>query len=75
MIAPIAPPGAGNSHNAMKNNLLISVIISLGAVATFLFVRSPMTVDAAIGFAAVLVLFAMVATEYRINWKRLFGRN
>ena len=61
----------------MKNNIIIlAVLSSLVAVAALLLsFRSQVTAESAVGYASVLALLGMAALEYRINWKRLFGRS
>ena len=60
----------------MKKNLLVAVPVSLIAVAALLLsFGSHVTAESLIGYASVLALVALAATEYRINWKRLFGRS
>jgi len=59
-----------------KNILLVAVPISLTAVAALvLSVRSPVNVEALIGYVSVFALLSVAALEYRITWKRLFGRS
>lgn len=60
----------------MNKNIIIAVPLSLLAVAALsLSYRFSVTAEAAIGYASVLALLAVVALEYRITWKRLFGRS
>ena len=60
----------------MKKNLLIAVPISAIAVAALvLSFRYLVTAESVIGFASVLGLLGVAALEYRISWKRLFGRS
>jgi uncharacterized membrane protein len=65
------------SNPHMKTNILIlAALSSLIAVAALLLsFRSPITAEAAVGYASVLAMFGMAALEYRINWKRLFSRS
>ena len=59
----------------MNKNILIAVLLSLIAVAALLLsVRLHPTAESMIGFAAVLALLGVAALEYRLSWKRLFGR-
>ena len=59
-----------------NKTIVLAVLSSLIAVAAFLLsVRSPITAESAIGYAAVLALLGVAALEYRISWKRLFGRS
>ncbi len=64
-------------HPHMKTNIIIlAALSSLVAVAALLLsFRSPITAEAAVGYTSVLALLGMAALEYRINWKRLFGRS
>lgn len=60
----------------MNKNLVIAVPVSLLAVAALvLSVRSSISAESLIGYASVFALLAVAALEYRINWKRLFGRS
>ena len=60
----------------MKSNLLILAVTLgvLAATALLLSFRSLVTADSLIGYASVLALLGMAGLEYRVNWKRLFGR-
>ena len=59
----------------MKTNILVAVPVSLIAVAAIvLSVRSSVSAESLIGYAGVLALISVAALEYRISWKRLFGR-
>ncbi|ACB74935.1 hypothetical protein [Opitutus terrae] len=60
----------------MKYSKLI-LAATLGAVALAAFVlsfRSPVGADTVIAYGSVLALLAVTAVEYRINWRRVFGR-
>jgi hypothetical protein len=61
----------------MKTNIIILAALSgLTAVAALLLsFRSPVSADSIVGFVSVFALLGMAALEYRISWKRLFGRN
>ena len=60
----------------MKKNLIIAVPVSLIAVAALLLsVRSSVNVESLIGLAGVFALLGTAALDYRINWRRLFGRS
>jgi hypothetical protein len=66
----------GKPMNTMKTNLIV-LAATLGAVAVAALVlsfRSAVDADSLIGYGSVLALVGMAALEYRINWKRLFGR-
>ena len=59
----------------MKKNILMAVPISLTAIAALvLSSRIPVNAEAFIGYLSVLALLAVAALEYRISWKRLFGK-
>ena len=59
----------------MKKNILVAVPVSLIAVAALLLsVRSSVTAESLIGYASVFALLSMATLEYRINWRRPFGR-
>ena len=60
----------------MNKNTIIAVPLSLLAVAALaLSYRFSVTVESAIGYVSVFALLAVAALEYRITWKRLFGRS
>ena len=60
----------------MNKNILLAVPVSLIAVAAILLsVRSSVNAESLIGFAGVFALLGTAALDYRINWKRLFGRS
>jgi uncharacterized membrane protein YebE (DUF533 family) len=68
--------GSTESRNNMNKNILIAVPFGLGAIAALvLSFRSPVTAESLIGYASVLGLLSVAALEYRISWKRLFGRS
>ncbi|HWL16060.1 MAG TPA: hypothetical protein VNR00_10680 [Opitutus sp.] len=60
----------------MKNNkLVLAAIPSVIAVAALLLsLRSHLDADSLIGYASVLALVGFIGLEYRIDWKRVFGR-
>ena len=59
----------------MKNKLILAVIPGvIVSAALLLSFRSLVTADALVGYLSVLVLLGLVTSEYRLNWKRLFGR-
>jgi hypothetical protein len=59
----------------MKNKTILAVIPGiLVAAALLLSFRSQVTADSIVGFLAVLALLGVAALEYRLNWKRFFGR-
>jgi hypothetical protein len=60
----------------MKNNKLVLAALPgvIAAAALLLSFRSPIAVENLIGYGSVLALLAVMAVEYRINWKRVFGR-
>ena len=59
----------------MKTNIITAVSLSLIAIAAIvLSFRSSVDADSVIGYGSVLALLGMAALEYRISWKRLFGR-
>lgn len=60
----------------MKNTLLIAVPISAIAVAALaLSYRYSVTAESLIGYVSVFALLGVASLEYRISWKRIFGRN
>jgi hypothetical protein len=52
---------------------LITGILAVVA-ALIAFVRSSLPVDSLVGYGVILALVATAVVEYRINWKRIFGR-
>lgn len=66
-------PTATNKH--MNKSILIAVPVSLLAVAALVLSFASLTAESMIGFASVLGLLGVATLEYRINWKRLFGRS
>jgi hypothetical protein len=48
---------------------ILAVVVGLLAV-----VRSSLQVDSLVGYGVILMLVATAAVDYRINWKRIFGR-
>ena len=60
----------------MKKNLVIAVPVSLLAVtALVLSLRSSVSAESLIGYASVFGLLGVAALEYRLTWKRPFGRS
>ena len=60
----------------MKKNILVAVPVSLIAVAAIvLSVRSSVNAESVIGYVSVFALLSVAALEYRISWRRLFGRS
>lgn len=50
---------------------------TLGAIALAAFMlsfRSPVGADTLVAYGSVIALIALAAVEYRINWRRVFGR-
>jgi hypothetical protein len=60
----------------MNKNILVAVPVGLLAVAAIvLSFRSSASAEALIGYASVFALLCMAGLDYRISWKRLFGRS
>jgi uncharacterized membrane protein len=60
----------------MKKNLILAVPASVIAVAALvLSFRAPVNAEALIGYATILAIVGVAALEYRLSWKRIFGRN
>jgi hypothetical protein len=68
----------GPAHNTthMKTNThLRAVIPGVLAIAAFvLLLRAPVSADSLFGFLSVLTLLGIAALEYRVSWRRVFGR-
>ena len=76
MICPSDRDRFGKPDINMKKNILLAVPVSVLAVAALvLSVRPPVNAESMIGYASVLTLLGIAALEYRINWRRLFGRS
>jgi hypothetical protein len=60
----------------MKNTIIaLAVLLGVTAAAALLLSARPhVSVDSLIGYASVLALVGVASMEYRINWRRLFGR-
>lgn len=59
------------------NNTKLILTASLSAIALAAFMlsfRSPVSADTLVAYGSVLALLAVAAMEYRINWRRVFGR-
>jgi uncharacterized paraquat-inducible protein A len=60
----------------MNKKIMIAVPVSLVAVAALLLsARSPVNAESLIGYVSVFALLSVASLEYRISWKRLFGRS
>lgn len=60
----------------MKKNIQVAAPISILAVAALvLSFRSSVNAESLIGYGSVLALLSLAALEYRIDWRRLFGRS
>ena len=61
----------------MKNEIT-TLAVTLGLTGTALTLLSranpAINADSLVGFGVILMLLAMAAVEYRINWKKLIGR-
>ena len=67
---------SGKPDINMKTNILVAVPVSIIAVAALvLSFRSSVNAESLIGFASVFALLSTVALDYRIDWKRPFGRS
>lgn len=63
--------------NTTKKILLVAVPVSLvvAVAALLLSFRASVTAESLIGYASVLGLLGVAALDYRISWKRIFGRS
>ena len=61
----------------MKNEITtLAVTLGLAGTALTLLAHAHPSIDAdsVVGFGVILMLLAMAAVEYRINWKKRIGR-
>lgn len=58
--------------NRLTFALIAAVLVAL-AVAVVA-ARTAVGLDAVIGFGAVVAVLTIALTEYRLDWRRLFGR-
>jgi hypothetical protein len=59
----------------MKTNIILAVTPAILAIAALLLSFRSVSVDnLAAGFFCVVGLGAVVALDYRVNWRRLIGR-
>lgn len=68
--------GPAQKIKPMKTNMIV-LAATLGSVAVAALVlsfRSSVDAESVIGYLSVLALVGMAGLEYRIDWKRLFGR-
>lgn len=59
------------------NNKIVSQTVIPGLIAAAVLVlsfRSPLTAESVVAYGSIAMLLGVVALEYRIDWKRLFGR-
>jgi len=59
-------------YDNILRRAVIPGLIAAAAILLFLYTHAHM--DAVVGFGAVAILAGVVALEYRLNWKWLFGR-
>ena len=60
----------------MNKNILVAVPVGLLAVAAIvLSIRYSVSAESLVGYVSVGAVLSVAALEYRINWKRLFGRS
>lgn len=60
----------------MKTYNIMAVLLGvIAAAALVLSYRSQVNVESVIGYASVLALLGVAASEYRLGWKRTFGRS
>jgi hypothetical protein len=75
-MAALNREGSTNPDKTMNKNILVAVPFSLLAVAAIvLSLRSSVSAESLIGYVSVFALLCVAALEYRISWKRLFGRS
>lgn len=60
----------------MNKKILLAAIPSVIALAAILLSIAPqINAESMIGYIAVLTLLGVAALEYRLSWKRVFGRS
>lgn len=59
----------------MNKYIIPAVLLSFIAAAALVLSFAPVNAESIVGYVAVLTLLGLAGLEYRINWKRLFGRN
>ena len=60
----------------MKSYITLAALSgALVATAYLLSFRSSVPAEAIVGYVSVLALLGVAALDYRINWRRLFGRS
>ena len=67
--------GDKTKHNMKTKNILAVLLGLIAAAALTLSFRSQVSVESIIGYASVLALLGVAASEYRLGWKGLFGRS
>lgn len=66
---------SAESTSTMKKSIILAVPVALVAIAALvLSFRSPVPAETVIGYVGVLMLLGIASLEYRISWRRLFGR-
>ncbi|MEO6006280.1 MAG: hypothetical protein ABIZ04_23775 [Opitutus sp.] len=60
----------------MKTNKTLHAVIPgvLALAALLLFFRAPFNADTLLGFVSVATLLGIAVLDYRISWRRVFGR-
>jgi len=60
----------------MKTNTQLQAVLPgvIAIAALVLLLRAPVKADSLVGFLSVLALLGIAALEYRISWRRVFGR-
>ena len=60
----------------MNTKIILAVSLSFFAAAAYLLSTvAPVTAESMIGYGAIAALLGVAALEYRLSWKRLFGRS
>ena len=74
MIAAVHPRGGRTKGNNMNKITKVATPALIAIAAFLLFSRLPISADTFAGIFTGIFVLAVMALEYGITWKRLFGR-
>ncbi len=72
-----APNGVGEKPSYIMKNTFVILAAPLGVFAAAVLALSVLphvNVETLVGYTTVLSLVGVATLEYRINWRRIFGR-